>query len=156
MTFLPIQFRTKLKHKDFNNLESDGILELIYNYLVDDGFDFVERKNKKIFFYRLGGFTSLKNNFFLVSGEVKILDKKNHLTIINGNWKVFLIAIPFIAIALLAETSFSTFSEHDKEMIWTFFIVIFGGNFLIRIFGHYTFKQKIMDLIKENYTQQRV
>lgn len=148
MTFLPLQFRTKIKISEYEKLTKSEILDEIENYLVGENYNYVVRKKNKIIFHKADGFTSFNSKSFLVSGIVKVIDKQNGFEIINGNWLVFLIAIPFIIILLMVDSEFSTIEESDVKIIKFFFAFLFGGNLIVRFFAHLSFKSKIKELIK--------
>ncbi|QCX38172.1 hypothetical protein FF125_06910 [Aureibaculum algae] len=156
MTFLPIQFWTKFKKADFGELDSSEILNLIQDYLDETGFNYVKRKENKIAFHKADGWSSFNVKSFLHSGVVKIKSNNGDLTIINGNWMVFLIAIPFIIGILAADSKFSTLDTNDVDMIWYAFYWIFGGNLFIRIIAHFAFKSAIEELVRKNYTQHNL
>lgn len=154
MTFLPIKFQTKFKVAEYKDLNRDEILRLTKDYLYNDGFEWVKQKKDTLVFYRLGGFTSFFNNFSMGSGEVRVLEDSEYITVVNGNWTVFLIAIPFIVLLIIGYLPISTFDADDTDLIWTAFLFLFGGNVLIRTRGHYSFKEKLKDLINENFMKQ--
>jgi len=156
MTLLPIQFWTKFKKKEFGELNSSESLDLIQNYLNEEGFNYIKRKKNKIIFHKFDGWTSFNTKSFLASGVIKTRMKNGSLTVINGNWMVFLIAIPFLLLILVADSKFSTLDESDIEIIWGVFAMLFGGNLIIRIIAHLNFNGKIKKIIKKNYTQHRV
>jgi hypothetical protein len=151
--FLPIQFNTKIKKEEFGDLCSSKILDLIENYLVEENFSYITRKDNKIFFHVLHIYLWFDVKSFLVSGTVRVKNKNGNLTITNGNWMVFLIAVPFVILFLIANTKFSTFGKTDFEMIWWFMITIFGGNLIFRFFAHLNFKETIKKLIIKNKAQ---
>ncbi|SHI56821.1 hypothetical protein SAMN05216261_1103 [Algibacter luteus] len=143
-----MQFRTKIKYSKFNKLDKADIFNVIERYLNEERFNYSVRKKNKIIFHKSDGWTSFNAKSFLVSGIVKVTEKDDGFEIINGNWMVFLIAIPFLLIIFLADSDFSTIDENDIRIIKYFFTVIFGGNLIIRFFAHLTFKTKIKELIK--------
>ena len=155
MTFLPIQFRTKIKFSKSDKLDKTDILYVIERYLIEEKFNYIVRKKNKIIFHKSDGWTSFNAKSFLVSGIVKVTEKDDGFEVINGNWMVFLIAIPFLLIIFLAGSDFSTIDENDLRIVKYFFAVLFGGNLIIRFFAHLTFKIKIKELIK-NYAQHRL
>ncbi len=156
MTLLPIQFWTKFKKKEFGELNPNESLDLIQNYLNEEGFNYIKRKKNKIIFHKSDGWTSFNTKSFLVSGVIKTRVKNGNLTVINGNWMVFLIAVPFLLLILVADSELSTLDESDIKIIWGAFAVFFGGNLIIRIIAHLNFNETIKNLIKKNNTQHRV
>lgn len=145
MTFLPIQFRTRIKSDLFKKKE---ILDIIEEYLKKEKFNYINRKSDKIIFHKADGWNSLNIKSYLVSGIVKIKERDGEFEIINGNWMVFLITIPFIIFLLTSKSEYSTLDSTDINILNYFFIVLFGGNLIIRIFAHLTFRNKIKELIK--------
>lgn len=154
MTFLPIQFSTKFKKDEYGELDSSVILDIIQNYLNEKGYNYVERKNNKLAFHKLNGLSSLKLKSILVSGIIKTKKKDGNLIVINGNWMILLIAIPFLLFIAVADSIFSTLDTNDIRMIWIAFFWIFGGNLILRFFAHAKLCRTIETIIKENYTQQ--
>ncbi|AFU67255.1 hypothetical protein P700755_000201 [Psychroflexus torquis ATCC 700755] len=147
MTFLPIQFRTRIKS---NLLKEEEILDIIEEYLNDERFFYIKRKSDKIIFHKADGWTSWKFKSFLVSGVVKIKKTNGVIEIINGNWMVFLISLPFLILILLGKSEYSTFDETDFMILNYFFIVGFGGNLITRIFAHLSFRNKIKTMMENN------
>jgi len=145
MIFLPIQFRTKIKSDLYNK---EGILDIIEEYLKKERFNYVSRKSDKVIFHKASGWHSWNVKSYLVSGVVKIKEKDGEFEIINGNWMVFLIAIPFIIFIQLGKSEYSTFDKTDIQILNYFFIILFGANFITRIIAHFNFKNKIKELIK--------
>ena len=156
MRFLPIQFWTYFKNEEYGELNSFEVLDLIQGYLNQKGFNYIKRKNKVIVFHKADGLSLFDTKSFLFSGVVKAIEKNGNLTIINGNWMVFLIALPFILGILIADSNFSTLDKNDLGIIWGAFFLLFGGNLIIRIIAHFNFKLTIKELIKKNYTQHRL
>ncbi|RMA67686.1 hypothetical protein BXY75_0039 [Ulvibacter antarcticus] len=148
MTFLPIQFRTKIKFSDYEKLNKSDILDKIENYLELKNYNYVVRKENSIVFHKSNAWTSFDFKSFLVSGIVKLKERKDGFVIISGNWMVFLIAIPFILILLLSKSDYSTLDVNDIQIIEYSFATLFGVNMIIRFFAHLIFKYKIKDLIK--------
>ncbi len=148
MTFLPIQFWTKIKFSKNNSLNKSDILDKIENFLLEENFNYIIRKDKKIVFHKADLWTSSNLKSYLVSGTIKIKERDNEFIITNGNWMVFLIAIPFILIFFLSDSKFSTLDENDIRILKYFFTILFGGNLIIRFFAHLFLKFKIMELIK--------
>ena len=148
---LPIQFKTRFRKEELKDLKSTDILDVIQKWLEEKEFRYINRKEDKIVFHEADGWHSFNARSFLVSGVIKIKVKNEELIIINGNWMVFLIAIPFLLFILLADSRYSTFDKGDVDIIWVFFIVIFGGNLLTRIIAHWGLKSAIKKMIK-NYT----
>jgi hypothetical protein len=148
---LPIQFKTRFRKEELKDLTSTEILDVIQNWLEEKGFRYINRKENKIVFHKADGWHSINARSFLVSGVIKIKDKKEELVIINGNWMVFLIALPFLLFILIADSRYSTFDKGDVSIIWVFFFVIFGGNLVTRIIAHWGLKSEINKMIK-NYT----
>ena len=146
---LPIIFWTKIKKEKLGRINCEDILELIEKYLSDKKFNYVKRKKNKIIFHNIDGIILFRLKDFLASGEIKIIEKKDELIIQNGNWMVFLLAIPFLFFILLAKSKFSTIDQDDIQIIWTFFIVLFIPNLLVRIVAHFYFKTKIESLINQ-------
>ena len=145
---LPIQFRTRLRKEELGDVTSSEILDIIQDWLEGKGFRYVKRRNDKIIFHKADGWTSFNARSFLVSGIVKIKSENGDLIIINGNWMVLLIAVPFLIAILLAKSRYSTMDESDVNILWTAFIVIFGGNLFTRIIAHWGFKSAIQKMIK--------
>mgnify|MGYP001439056774 CR=1 FL=1 len=145
MNFLPIQFRTKIKSNDYKKSE---ILDLIEDYLKKEKFNYVDRKPDKIIFHKASGWHSWNVRSKLVSGIVKVKETNGGFVIINGNWMVFLILIPFILIWILSKTKYSTIDQNDLSILFFFFLVLFGGNLITRFYAHLTFKNKIKKIIK--------
>ena len=148
---LPIQFKTRFRKEELKDLTSSEILDVIQNWLEEQGFRYINRKENKIVFHKADGWHSINARSFLVSGVIKIKVKKEELIIINGNWMVFLIALPFLLFILIADSKYSTFDKGDISIIWVFFIVIFGGNLVTRIIAHWGLKSAIKKMIR-NYT----
>ena len=148
---LPIQFKTRFRKEELKDLTSTDILDIIQKWLEEKEFGYINRTKDKIVFHNAVVWQSFNVRSFLVSGVIKIKDKNEELIIINGNWMVFLIAIPFLLFILLADSRYSTFDKGDVDIIWVFFIVIFGGNLLTRIIAHWGLKSAIKKMIK-NYT----
>lgn len=148
---LPIQFKTRFRKEEIKDLTSTEILDVIQNWLEEKGFRYINRKENKIVFHKADGWHSINARSFLVSGVIKLKDKKEELVIINGNWMVFLIALPFLLFILIADSRYSTFDKGDVSIIWVFFFVIFGGNLVTRIIAHWGLKSAIKKMIK-NYT----
>ncbi len=149
MTYLPIQFHTKLRTKEFGELKPTEVLDIVENYLREKGFNYVQRTESKIVFHKSNFWTSIDLKSFLVSGIVTIKKNDDILTITNGNWMVFLIAVPFIPILLIADSDFSTLDEFDIRLIWGAFFWLFGGNLFARIIAHLSFKSTLKKLIKK-------
>ncbi|MFT4697427.1 MAG: hypothetical protein ACI9SJ_000550 [Flavobacteriaceae bacterium] len=149
MTLLPIQFRTKLKKEEFGELSSSESLDIIQNYLNEKSFNYIKRKKNKIIFHKLNGFSLLNTKSFLVSGVIKTKVKNKELIIINGNWMVLLYSLPFLFFILIAESKFSTLEKSNLEIIWAAFIILFGGNLIIRIIAHLDFSITIKRIIKK-------
>lgn len=145
---LPIQFKTRFRKEELKGLTSNDILDVIQKWLEEKGFRYINRKENKIVFHKADGWHSFNARSFLVSGVIKIKVKKEELIIINGNWLVFLIAIPFLLFILLADSTYSTFDKGDVNILWVFFIVIFGGNLVTRIIAHWGLKSAINKMIK--------
>lgn len=145
MIFLPIRFRTRIKS---NLLKKEEILDIIEGYLNDERFSYINRKSDKIIFHKADGWTSWKFRSFLVSGVVKIKKTNGEFEITNGNWMVFLIALPFIIMFLLGNSEYSTLDRNDLKILNYFFIVLFGGNLITRIIAHLRFRNKIKTLLK--------
>ena len=156
MTFLPIQFWTKFKKEEFGELDSSEILDLIQNYLNEQGYNFIKRKKNKLAFHKLNGWTSLNLKSILVSGVIKAKKKDGNLIVTNGNWMIILVAVPFLFFLLMADSKFSTIDSNDLDILWSAFYWLFGGNLILRIFAHASLCGIIETLIKENYTQQSV
>ena len=148
---LPIQFRTSIKKEELKDLSSEDILDVIQDWLEEKGFRYINRKKDKIIFHAADGWISWNARSFLVSGIVKIKEEKRELIIINGNWLVFIIALPFLLFILLADSRYSTFDQGDVDLLWMFFSVLFGGNLVTRILAHWGLKSAIKKMIK-NYT----
>jgi hypothetical protein len=148
MTLLPIQFRTKIKFSQYEKLNKSDILDKIENYLEEENFKYVIKKENKIVFHAADIWTFFNVKSFLVSGIIKLEEKEDGFLIINGNWMVFLISIPLIMILLLSGSDFSTLDENDIKIVKYIFALLFGGNLMIRIIAHLIFKYKIRDLIK--------
>ena len=148
MTFLPIQFRTKIKFSKYEKLNKSDILDKIENYLQEENFKYIVKNKSKIVFHAINIWTFFNVKSFLVSGIVKLEEKEDGILIINGNWMVFLILVPFILILLISDSDFSTLDVNDIQIVKYFFAVLFGGNLIIRFFAHWTFKLKIKELIK--------
>jgi hypothetical protein len=146
---LPIQFKTRFRKEELKDLTSSEILDVIQNWLEEKGFRYINRKENKIVFHKADGWHSVNARSFLVSGVIKIKVKKEELIIINGNWMVFLIALPFLLFILIADSRYSTFDKGDVSIIWVFFIVIFGGNLVIRIIAHWGLKSAIKEMVKK-------
>ena len=155
MTFLPIQFWTKFKKEEFGELDSSEILDLIQNYLNEQGFNFIERRKNKIVFHKLNGWSTFNFKSILVSGVITTKKKDGNLTVINGNWMILLLAMPFLFFIAVADSKFSTLDSIDLDLVWGAFYWVFGGNLVLRFFAHATFCETIETIIKENYTQQR-
>ena len=146
---LPIIFWTKIKRENLGELTSDDILDLVDKYLTENRFNYINRKQNKIIFHKADGFTFMRMKDFLVSGEIRIKEEKDNFKIINGNWMVFLIAIPFLIFIYLANSKFSTLDENDIQMIWTFFLMLFIPNLLIRVVAHFRLKGTIENMIEK-------
>lgn len=153
MVLLPIQFWTKLKRKEFERLNSDLILDTVQEYLEEKGYNYINRKKNKITFHKANGWTSFNTKSFLVSGIVKVKDEEKSLIVTNGNWMVFLIAIPFLLFYFLSKTSYSTLDEFDLTFLKNAFLWIFGVNLLIRVIAHLNFKAHLEKLIRNNYAE---
>ncbi len=149
MTFLPIQFYTKLKVDETNGINPSEVLDLIQSYLKKKRFNYIERKETKIVFHAADTWTSFDLKSFLVSGIVEVKKKEGFLIITNGNWMVFLIAVPFIPILLFADSDFSTLDDSEVKMIWWAFYWLFGGNLFARIIAHLSFKSTLKKLINK-------
>ena len=156
MTFLPIQFWTKLTKEEFRELKSSEILDLIENYLEKENFRYIKRKKDKIVFHKANGWTSSVFKDYLVSGVVRVKETEKEITINNGNWMVFLIVLPFLIFLLLTYSKFSTLDENDIMIIKYFLIIGCGGIIIIRFFAHLKLKRTIINLIKKNFIQQHV
>lgn len=156
MTLLPIQFWTKFNQSDFRGLDTPEVLDLVQKYLEEKGFNYISRKENKLIFHKADGWTSFNTKSFLVSGVVKVRKDGQTLRVINGNWMVLIIALPFITFLMLSESNFSTLDESDLTIIWNAFLWIFIGNLIIRIIAHLSFKGKIEELIRKNYAQQNL
>ena len=149
MMILPIIFWTKIKKEKLGKLNTENILDLIDEHLSENGFNYINRKQNKIIFHKADGISFMRMKDFLVSGEIRIKEKKDSLIIINGNWMVFLIAIPFLIFIYLAKSEFSTLDQKDIQMIWTVFLIIFIPNLLIRIVAHFGLKSTIKRMIEK-------
>jgi len=145
---LPIQFRTRLSKKEFGDLCSVAVLDAIQNWLEKERFNHIIRKQDKIVFHIADLWMTLNIRTFLVSGTITVKTTNDGLIITNGNWSVFLIAFPFLIAIAIAKSQFAVVDESDISMIWTFFIILFGGNLLQRIIAHFWFKRKIIKIIK--------
>lgn len=153
MVLLSIQFWTKLKRKEFERLNSDLILDTVQEYLEEKGYNYINRKKNKITFHKANGWTSFNTKSFIVSGIVKVKDEEESLIVTNGNWMVFLIAIPFLLFCFLSKTSYSTLDEFDLTFLKNAFLWIFGINLLIRVIAHLNFKAHLEKLIINNYAE---
>ena len=145
---LPIQFTTKINKEKLQNVTTEEILDVVQNWLDKKGFQYIKRKKNKIIFHKADGLTLLNFRSFLVSGIVKVKEKNKKILIVNGNWMILLIGIPFLIIYLLAQSSYSTIDESDVNILLTALIVIFGFNFILRIIAHWGFKSTIKELIE--------
>ncbi|MCF6278879.1 MAG: hypothetical protein L3J14_00865 [Flavobacteriaceae bacterium] len=119
--------------------------DLIENYLNEQGFNYIKRKDNKIVFHKYNFWTLFDVKSFLVSGIVKTKIKNGNLIVINGNWMIFLLAIPFLVLILTAKSKFSTLEKSDVDMIWGVFAFIFGGNLIFRVIAHISFSETIKD-----------
>ncbi|MFK5981528.1 MAG: hypothetical protein QM499_01340 [Flavobacteriaceae bacterium] len=146
---LPIIFWTKIKKEKLGKLNTEDILDLLDEYLSEKGFNYINRKQNKIIFHKADGFTFMRMKDFLVSGEIRIKEKKDSLTITNGNWMIFLIAIPFLILYFLSKSEFSTFDKNDIQMIWIIFLILFIPNLIIRIVAHFELKGAIEKMIEK-------
>ncbi len=145
---LPIQFKTRFSKEELGELTPSEILDVIQNWLEGKGFRYVKRKNDKIIFHKADGWTLFNTRSFLVSGIVKIKNKNGGIVVVNGNWMVLLIVVPFLIIILFAKSRYSTIDEADVDILWTALIVLFGLNLITRIIAHWRFKSTIKEMIK--------
>ncbi len=146
---LPIIFWTKIKKNELGKLNSEDILDIVEEYLSENDYNYINRKDNRIKFHKMDGFSFMRFKDFLVSGVIKIKEKNDSLIIINGNWMVFLIALPFLILYFLSKSKFSTFDQNDIDMIWNILLVLFIPNLLIRLFAHLKFKGMIIDMIEK-------
>ena len=145
MTLLPIRFQTTIKSSTFNKAE---ILDLIEEYLKNEDYNYIVRKSNRIIFHKANGWwNGWDNKTYLVSGMVIIKEKNSHLQITNGNWMVFLIALPFILFWIMGKSQYSTYDEKDISIGFNFFLVLFVGNLILRIKAHFAFRNKIREMI---------
>ena len=154
--FLPIHFRTKFKKDEFGELDSSDILDLIQNYLTEQGYNYIKREKNKLAFHKLNGWSSFNLKSIIVSGIIKTENKDGNMIVTNGNWLIILIAVPFLIFLLISNSKFSAISSNDLDFFWYAFLWLFGGNLILRIFSHAILCKKIETLIKENYTQLRL
>lgn len=154
MTFLPIQFRSKLEILD-NEINVTDALDITEDYFRENNYNYIKRKKDRVIFYKANGWSSLNFNSFLVSGIVKIRKEQNQLIITNGNWLVFSIVVPFLIIYLLGNISKLSFDEFDFQMLFFSFAWLFGVNLLARIFAHWKLKSILKKKIN-SFVQQEL
>ena len=149
MTFLPIQFKTKFPKDKFGELNSKEILDEIERWLIEERFNYVERKQHRILFHAMSGWVGLNIRSSLVSGIVKIKHQNEDLIITNGNWMIFLVTVPFLIVLALASSRYSSFDKADIEIVWIAFSWLFGMNLVTRIYAHWSFKKRIKQMVEE-------
>ena len=149
MTFLPIQFTTKFPKHKLGKLNSKVILDEIERWLIVERFNYVERKENKIVFHKGSLWSGLNIRSFLVSGVIKVEYKNEDVLVTNGNWMIFLIAIPFLVVIASASSRYSSFEKKEIEIIWIAFLWLFGVNFFVRLYAHWSFNKRIKRMIEE-------
>jgi len=154
LTFLPIQFRSKLEILD-NEINVTDALDIVEDYFRENNYNYIKRKKDRVIFHKANGWSSLNFKSFLVSGIVKIRKEQNQLIITNGNWLVFSIVVPFLIIYLLGNISKLSFDEFDFQMLFFSFAWLFGVNLLARIFAHWKLKSILKKKIN-SFVQQEL
>lgn len=148
MELLPVQFSEKYSRAEYGELQSSQVLDLIQNYLNEQGFPYIKRKKDEISFHVI--YTkSFRFKGILFSGVVKASKVNGDLVVMNGNWMVLLsiliIPLIFIIINLISGTE-------SYEIPWFLVITAVIGNFIIRLIGHFIFRQRIRNLVKQVFT----
>ena len=137
------QFRPKVKL----DIEASEVLDVVEKYLKEKEFGYVNRKDNRISFHKFNFWKSLDLKSLLVSGTVIVKKENGLITLINGNWKVFLIAIPFLLLIVISDSEISTLDEFDVNIIWMAFAWLFGGNLVTRFIAHLNFKMILKKII---------
>lgn len=142
----PIQFQSKFKKSDLE-IESKEVVNLIKEFLDYNGYGYVKRNGNKIFFHRLGNFNFSWYDFIL-SGTIIVKENSKEIIVINWNWFVLLIPIPFLTILLLAHSNKSSFDGYEIEFLEFTTIYFFIGYLIISLLGQLKLKREIKRLVK--------
>jgi len=145
---LPIIFWTKFPKPGNNDIDTEKVLDKLEQYFIDNDYNYIRRLKNKLIFHKMDGFSFMRFKDFLVSGKIKVIEKKDSIIVINGNWMIFLLLIPFMIFYALANSEYSTIDQNEIESIWNIFWLLFLLNLLARIIAHYMLKDIIIDLIE--------
>ena len=147
MQFLPIQYSSSFEKSEFPELRSTEIMDCLQEYLKNRGFNYIKREGNKINFHQNSLWRD--KNSFLMSGTILLVENEKTIKVINGNWMVVLISIPFIFLFVASKTQYSTFDESDMEILWIFFLVLFIGNVISRVVAHLILRNRIRALVNK-------